>query len=229
MAKLDKTIAPEPVKGGKAGPDGKPVKKILGDPATLSPDGTIPTPKAEIDGLTKLNTVAIDLSKNLAVGISNTAKSLEKLTLTAGKIAKLPQKFVGGPVAANETFIGAELGPELAKHGDGSFSLLQTPGIYTLDRAANILTANETQNMIQNADTAIGSTFSSTAIGSRSMVMAGGMGGGAIVAELKHLRSIVSSRKPEVQVPVTFSGPVDNGVDKEFAKLSRMLIRSSVM
>ena len=236
LTRLDKQLDPNQ---GKLGPDGKPVRKAS-DQAGKPPAEIIPPKdpvrpptakgKDEGDGMIRLNASAGSFAKTLTTAANSASKALEGFALSAGNVSKLPKRFAGGPVEANQTFIGAELGPELAKHTDGTFSLLQTPGIYNLDRAANIITANETQSLIQNADNSVGSTISHVAIGARSSTMTNvGIGGDAIVAELRHLRSIVSSRKPEMNLPVSFTGPIDGGVDKEFAKLSRMLIRSSLI
>lgn len=164
-------------------------------------------------------------SDSLSKSLSGAGTAVDDFTKKlGGKVmptaTAIPARFTGGPIGAGELFMGAEEGPELARHGDGTYQMLMMPGIYRLDRSADIIPAHRTQELLR----------SSSVMGGGGMVEP--IGGGVAVIdhsdllqELRKLNTTVSSRRPQMNVPVTFTSPVKS--DSGFAELNRMLLRSA--
>ena len=174
-------------------------------------------------------------SDAVAKGGESFSKSLEKAVgaidqfsakLTTGKTTPIPTatgiaipaRFAGGQIGAGELFSGGELGPELAQHSDGSYQMLLSPGIYSLDRSAQIIPAHQTQQILRDSPM-MTSTNSSTTVTTDNT---------DLLHELRMLRSVVTNRRPQMNVPVSFAAPSSDGADRSMAALSRMLIRSGI-
>ena len=94
-----------------------------------------------------------------------------------GSPKDIPARKEGGPVGIGETFLGAEVGPELVQYSGGGFGLLESPGLYQVPRNGTVLTAAQTQQML--AQPAAG-------------LNPGGQGGNAgLLREIKGLRKDV--------------------------------------
>ncbi len=163
---------------------------------------------------------AADSNKKLGESSTTAANAITKLTTSfqsATPGIPIPARFTGGPVSAGMTFTGAEMGPELARYEDGSYDMLMQPGIYNLSKAAQIIPAHETQQILQNSSMMSNSTI----------VNAGGLiDNSDVIHELRQLRSIITNRRPMVSNNVTFDRPSSDGTDRAFAEFSRMLVRA---
>lgn len=164
---------------------------------------------------------AIQSTDNFGKGLDGATNAVSafasRLTNTTVTQTPIPARFTGGPVEAGETFMGAEQGPELARYADGTYDLLRKPGIYNLSRNAQIIPADRTSALLRN----------SSMMGGGGAVQAPNsivLDQSAMVHELQKLHALILNRRPTLNVPVSFSAPVQ--ADQSFKELSRMLSRS---
>ena len=87
-----------------------------------------------------------------------------------------------------------------------------------IDRSAQIIPAHQTQQILQNSPM-MTSTISTTIAKTDNT---------DLLHELRQLRSVVTQRRPPMNVPVSFAAPQSDGADRSMAALSRMLIRSGI-
>lgn len=199
---------------------------------TIDPQAQLRQPTAPATPTTPVDPAktATDLdasTKKVGASLEGTGNAIVEFGNKLRAITAIPSRFTGGPIGAGADFFGAEQGPELAQYGDGTFDLLMRPGIYNLKQGANIIPAQKTQEMIQ-ASALMGGGGNISLIGAVGSGISTLIGGEAIVGELRRLQSIVSSRKPQMNIPVTFSEPSSDGTDRKMAEFSRMLVRSGL-
>jgi hypothetical protein len=131
----------------------------------------------------------------------------------------IPARKDGGPIGGDTPFIGAEEGPEVVAHADGGYSYLPKPGLYTVDRPGNVLTARQTAALLSPPPLPF--------VRSATASATGGAGAEAIVNEIKGLRKDVADRPILSEVNNTFTSPASSDYD-QWLELQRSLTRGQL-
>jgi hypothetical protein len=150
--------------------------------------------------LTEINSIAKDtllVQQQTELTLANQAEYSRQLAanLTIAKEQAayyapqaLPARKDGGYMAANQPFIGGEVGAEPVRYNDGTYGYLPTPGIYKLPKPGMVIPANQISTIVQ-----------SPSIGINSMVQHSLPSADILVREIRALRDEIKSSSGVIQ------------------------------